>query len=765
MKYSLVSFLPALLAASQAFGTSGPRAPAVPKEAHQAGAEDKGAPRVHAYLLTDVAAVTPGEKFRVGVYFIIDDHYHIYWKNPGQAAIATDIRFSGEHLSFGALSWPAPEIFKQADGFITTYGYAGSTLLFTDATVAEDAHGELTIKVSADYLACNVDCTPGEATLSRTIPVRDAAAPADDLVTNIFKHAAARVPRAASELGVQVQVAYDVAAVKPATRFNAALAVVACAGPPPQDAACPTYQVPGNTIEDVFVPERTPGIEWKAVAVREHPSAFSGLIIDVVGQSGPDEPDGDATFAGVLELEREDGSPALVQFATPLKRATSSTVVSAVASSLLAPVTVAAAAVAPTEVAPLGVWQMLLLALLGGLVLNLMPCVLPVLAIKVTGYTQLARTSAHHGRAVVLGHSLAYTAGILGAMAALALGVVLLRVGGHAVGWGFQFQEPLFVTVVAGVLTVFAASLFGVFEIGTGGVAAIGDAVHHTHGHVKSALEGVLAVAVATPCSAPFLGTAVGFALAGEAWLIVVIFLAIGVGLAAPFVVLTLVPQALKLVPRPGTWMIRVKQAMGFALLATVLWLAWVIGQVAGADGMAAVVGFALVVGLGTWMVSSARGKLRWPVRGVALALVAIALMMTLRVSDAAAPVVPVAEKSEGLAWQTFAPDRVRDELARGKVVFVDFTAEWCITCKVNERAVLSSERIAELTKKLDVVMLKADWTRRDEQIRATLARHGKAGVPMYLVYSPRKPLEPYVLPELLTTDLVVSALEQAHGS
>ncbi len=761
MKFAFPTLVAALIASPTARAATPRLSLDVPKGAHQAGAEDKGEPRVHAYLMTDVAAVTPGESFRVGVLFLIDEHYHIYWKNPGQAALATDVRFSGNGATFGALQWPAPAIFKQADGFITTYGYAGEVLLFTQATVAEDARGELAIQVKADYLACKVDCTPGEATLTRTIPLRGESTPAAAAVVQLFDRHATRVPKSAEALGVSVEVAYDVSAVKPNTRFAAALGIVACAGPPAPGAHCPTYQVPGNAIDDVFAPERTPGVEWKAVAVREHPSAFSGLVVDIVGKSGPDDPEGDATFSGVLELEREDGSPALVQFSVPLARASGQARIATQAHALLPTAAKAAPVAAETNAAAVSVWQMLLLAFLGGLVLNLMPCVLPVLAIKVTGFTQLAGTSSKHGRAVVFGHTLAYTAGILVSMAALAGAVLLLRAGGHAVGWGFQFQEPLFVTVVAGVLTVFALSMFGVFEIGAGGVNAIGDAVHKTHGPVKSALEGVLAVAVATPCSAPFLGTAVGFALAGEAWLVLVTFVAIGAGLAAPFVLLTSIPGALSFVPKPGMWMVRLKQVMGFALLATVLWLSWVVGKVAGVDGMAAVMGFALAAALATWLVSGAHGKRLWPARLAALAVVVVGLMVSLRASEGVEPqVVPPSE----LAWQPFAPETVTSELARGKVVFVDFTADWCITCKVNERAVLSSDRIADLTKKLDVVMLKADWTRRDERIRSELARYGKAGVPMYLVYSPRKPEEPAVLPELLTTDLVVTALEQAHG-
>lgn len=731
----------------------------VPPEAHQAGAEDKGAPRVHAYLLTDASTVTPGETLRVGVLFELDEHYHIYWRNPGEAAIATDVRFSAPSTSFGNLHWPAPKVFRQADGFITTYGYAHQVLLFTEATIGEDAKGAVTIKVDADYLACDVDCTPGNASLSRTLQIGTESTPAAAQTVALFDTYGARVPKQPQELGLKVTTAYDVSGVKPGAHFKAAVAVVACDGPPVDGKHCPTYQVPGTSIEEAFVPDRVVGVELKPVAVRAHPHAYSGLIVDVAGTSSADESPGVARFSGVLELERDDGKPAFVQFDAPLTRVAANAEVESVASPLIqtAAAAVATQAAAAEPVAPqvhLALWQALLLAFVGGLVLNLMPCVLPVLAIKVTSFTQLAGSKES-----VIKHALAYTAGIVVAMMMLAGAVLAFRAGGHAVGWGFQFQEPMFVAVVAAVLVAFAANLFGAFEF-TVGAGALATATSSAHGLLKSALEGVLAVVVATPCSAPFLGTAVGFALAGEAWLVVAAFTMIGLGLAAPFVVLVMTPGALRLVPKPGMWMVRFKQMMGFALLGAVLWLAWVVGNTSGVDGMASVLALGLAVGVAAFLYGATRDA-RPLLRVACLMLAAFLVFAAVRVNlQATAQRIVVISTAAG--WQPFAPEKVSAELEAGNIVFVDFTADWCITCKVNERAVLASDEVAAITRKLGVTMLKADWTQRDDRIRDELARYGRAGVPMYLVYSPKRPDAPTVLPELLTTDLVVAELERA---
>ena len=415
----------------------------------------------------------------------------------------------------------------------------------------------------------------------------------------------------------------------------------------------------------------------------------------------------------------------------------------------------------PPQAAGVPLWQAVLLALLGGLILNLMPCVLPVLAIKVVGMTQLA----HHSRREVIGHGFAYTGGILVTMLGLAGVVVGLRLAGTQVGWGFQFQEPLFVAAISAVLLLFALNLFGVFEIFIDS-SALNRLEASAVGMRRSFFEGLLAVVVATPCSAPFLGTAIGLAFASSIPVIVGIFLAIGIGLASPYLLVTLVPAWARWIPRSGGWMLHLRALLGFALLGTVVWMLWLSGRFAGTDGMVALLVFLLVVGFAAWVFGALQrtASTRLLAAGTTLvALIAIAGTLTLPATRTTSD--ERGAESGAIAWRSYDPGEVSSAVRGGSVVFVDFTADWCITCKLNERVVLRDERVLAELERLQVVPFKADWTRRDPEIRAELARHGRAGVPMYLVFSPEAPDDPEVLPELLTVDGLIRALQGASAS
>jgi thiol:disulfide interchange protein DsbD len=395
------------------------------------------------------------------------------------------------------------------------------------------------------------------------------------------------------------------------------------------------------------------------------------------------------------------------------------------------------------------------LALLGGLVLNLMPCVLPVLALKAFAAAELSRSTPEEARR----HGIAYAAGVLATMLALAAGVVALRLAGARVGWGFQFQEPLFLAVLVAVLVVFAANLFGVFEIGSGALRLAGIGAR-AEGARRSFFEGLLAVVLATPCSAPFLGTAVGFAFASPAPVTLAVFAAIGAGLALPFVVVCFVPGAASFLPRAGPWMLRLREALGLGLLLTVVWLLWIAGRASGAPGVVALAGVAWCAAVVAWIHGRLQaGGLGWLRAAPWLALAPLVLLGANAISLAPHPDEPAPTSlASAESWD---PQRVAEELARGRTAFVFFTADWCLTCKVNEKLVLSSESVRAELERLDVAVFRADWTRRDEAIRAELARLGRAGVPTYAIHRPGR-AEPLVLPELLTTGRLVAALRSA---
>jgi thiol:disulfide interchange protein DsbD len=716
----------------------------VPEGAHGAGAHDAEEPRVEARLLVNATAAAPGDTVRAGVLFTLDPGWHIYWRNSGESGLPTELDWQiSTAAQVGPIAWPAPSVFREADGFITTYGYADEVLLAADVTLPPDASGAFELRVAADFLACEVQCIPGRIDLERSLPVAEEPRPATPAESAVFAHWAQRVPRSAASLGMNLEALYSQSAIRPGDTFEAALAVTACA----EEDDCRPVRL-GAAAEDAFVPEAIETIALDVTGERRHPTA-PGVLLALTGRASSDPAPAEQRLRGVLSLRVANGATEYVRVDVPLPRAAAGAEVAQLGAAWLE---------APERpyTAPVSLGSALALALLGGLILNLMPCVLPVLAIKVFGITE----TAQHGHAALRQSGWAYTLGIEVTMLALALIVLALRSAGTAVGWGFQFQEPLFVAAISTVLLVFALNLFGVFEIGVGagGLTRLSESAS---GARRSFFEGLLAVVVATPCSAPFLGTAVGFAFASPAPMILSVFLAIGLGLALPYLLVTHVPAWSRWLPRAGAWMLHLRRVLGFALLATVVWLLWVTGRAVGSDGLAALLAFLVAVAFGVWIYGALQASQRPRLARLAalgFAATAIAGMAALPLTSEAPPESAPSDGS-WLAWEETA---VRAELASGRAVFVDFTADWCLTCKVNERLVLADARVEAEMQRLDVARFKADWTRRDERIRAILAKHGKAGVPMYLLYAPERPGQPRVLPEVLTVDLVIDELRRA---
>jgi thiol:disulfide interchange protein DsbD len=404
----------------------------------------------------------------------------------------------------------------------------------------------------------------------------------------------------------------------------------------------------------------------------------------------------------------------------------------------------AAEAAAPAEapVSDLGLLPALALALLGGLILNLMPCVFPVLSIKALA---LVNKGDHKAE------GLAYTAGVLASFAVLAGVLIALRAGGQQVGWGFQFHSPVFVLVVAYLLFLVGLSLSGLFEIG-GSFTGVGSALAARQGLAGSFFTGVLAAVVATPCTAPFMGAGLAFALAQPAAVMLAVFLALGLGLALPFLVLAFWPAAQRWLPRPGAWMDRFKQALAFPMYAAVVWLLWVLAQQTGPDGVALALGGLVLITFGLWWRHSSGGSAVGT--GAAMASVVLAL-------GASAWIKPVAADVQGAgaaSTEAYSAARLADLRAQNKPVFVNMTASWCISCLVNERVALSRPEVKEAFARSGVIYLKGDWTREDPAITAVLRAHGRSGVPLYLYYAPGAAAA-QVLPQILTPGLVIEAI------
>ena len=681
--------------------------------ASRTGASYEGKPRVAATLVSDVTQVEPGGAFRLGVHLQLARGWYTYWRNPGEAGLASEVVWDAPRLDVSPLSWPAPEVHRSPDGSITSYGYAGEVVLFARARAAAEVSSPLTVVATADVLVCEVQCIPARLELTRVIGVGPRQA--DPGGARLLDAAEARVPRSPSEAGLRVGVRRSSEFV-PGRPFEGELTVERPDGSPEPLAA-----------SGAFVPDRVPGI-LTVQGASDRPGHLR-----LWGRAAPDPTTAPPRLAGVVSLANGRALEVNAPFELPPG---------------VAPRPAAAAPPSPAP-APFLPW-ILALAFLGGVLLNAMPCVFPVLALKAYGFARTVH--ADHGS--VRAHALAYTGGIVASLLALASAVLALRAAGHAVGWGFQFQEPLFVAALCSVVLLFALNLLGVFELtapgpGTGTLVA---AVDHSHGPLRSAGEGVLAVVLATPCSAPLLGTAVGFAFAASAPVVLLVFATVGLGLAAPFCALVLLPGLRRRLPRPGAWMERAKQLLGFALLGTGVWLAGVVGSLAGVEGMVRLLAFLVVTALAAWAWGAWR---RTTVLAAGLVAVLGAGALALRFTPVAATL------ASGERWSEEAVTRA---LSRGRPVLVDFTAEWCLTCKFNERTVLASEQVQSALVRSRAELLVADWTRRDPAISSKLASLGRAGVPVYLVYSPSRPEQPEVLPELLTAEQVVSALERASS-
>jgi thiol:disulfide interchange protein DsbD len=403
----------------------------------------------------------------------------------------------------------------------------------------------------------------------------------------------------------------------------------------------------------------------------------------------------------------------------------------------------------------------LVLALAGGVVLNLMPCVLPVLSVKALALVQ-------HGtaqRSVLRRHGLAYTAGVLLSLAVVAVVLIALRAGGEQLGWGFQLQSPVFVTLLAQVLFVVALSLSGVVVVG-GRLAGVGHAIVGRAGYAGSFFTGMLAVVAATPCTAPFMAAALGFAITQPWPTALLVFQTVALGLALPYLLLTLVPAWRRFLPAPGPWMERLKQLLAFPLYASVAWLVWVVSQQTGPSGVAAALAGLVLIGFAAWLYGMSRDAgVAWRsaattvVAGLAVGAVALAPLA----GATSGSRTPTPARADGGEWESFTPKRLAELRARGTPVFVNVTAAWCITCLVNERLALSAPAVRDVLARKGVATLKADWTARDPGITEMLGSFGRNGVPLYLLYpaGPASPAGgPTVLPQILSEGVVIRALE-----
>ena len=663
-------------------------------------------PHVEAELVAERTAVAPGEPLTVALRLKMIPQWHTYWRNPGDSGEPTRIAWRlPAGFEAGDIHWPYPH--RLPAGPLMNYGYEGEVLLLSRLTPPRDlAPGtEVTLAATATWLVCSREyCIPEDGELSLTLPVAPNAGE-DPRWAKPIAAARASLP------------------APPGTLAGWTLAAHGEAGGVTLSVAPPA----GVALRDVlFFPFEQGKIEPAAPQPLSQADG-GGYRLKLAAAMQP-----------VGEFTRVSGVLVSPDGFVPTTGARAVTIDVPIAGV----VTAAPAPAAGGTAANPGLVIALLFAFAGGVILNLMPCVLPVLSIKVLafgGRNDEARARRRYG--------LVYAAGVLASFWLLAATLFGFRALGTELGWGFQLQSPVAVAGLALFFFALALNLSGVFEVGV----LLPDRLATWRAR-RPALDwfgsGVLAVVIASPCAAPLMGAALGYALGEASWRTFAIFTALGVGMALPYVLLAWFPAWLRRVPKPGPWMARLKQALAFPLYATVVWLAWVLGQQAGLEAVTWLAAALVVLAAAVWLAGFPRAR----VAAVAAALFAVAIAM-----PPTRPGAAVAARDPG--WQPFSAERVASLAAAGRPVFVDFTAAWCVTCQVNKRLVLGRDDVLAAFRARGIELVRADWTRRDDEITRALAALGRNGVPVYVLYKPGR--APLLLPEVLTRERVLAALDE----
>jgi len=676
---------------------------------------------VAASLVAETAQLRPGERAWVALRLDIREGWHTYWRNPGDSGEPTQIEWTlPDGVAASGIHWPYPE--KIPVGPLANYGYGGTVLHLVEISVPPQwpAGKPVPLRAQARWLVCADICIPEEGELALDLPTGAGPTTYRADGAALFGAARAKLPvespwpaafvRDGDGLSLALRTGADTARVRDAAFFPFAWKVTEPAAPQAFAAYADGLAI---RMQDAGAKGPIAGV----VVLRETDGARE--IVRAVAVDAAIEPARPAWLAGPARMGQPPGGPAL------------------------------------------GLWRALAFALLGGAILNLMPCVFPVLSVKALSLV----SHAHDRRAARLG-GLAYAAGALVFMSAVGALLLGLRAAGAEIGWGFQLQEPAFVAAMALLMFAMGLWLSGVLTLG-GGMIGAGQGLAAMPGLAGSFFTGALAALVATPCTAPFMGAAVGYAVVQPWPAALGVMLALGLGLALPYLALSFAPGLARMLPRPGLWMERLKQALAFPLYATAAWLVWVLAQQAGPQGVIAALGAMVLIAFAAWLRgATADAGRRWRFGGGAaagaVALLGVALAVASPGAEAPGPAGASAARSDGGGPQAeaYSEARLAALRAEGKAVFVNLTAAWCITCQVNERVALSSARIAGAFDSRGVVYLKGDWTNRDPEITRLLAAHGRSGVPLYLVY-PAGAAEAVVLPQLLTETIVLGAVER----
>ena len=667
---------------------------------------------VDAKLISEVKTIQPGNSFWIGLNLKMQDEWHTYWKNAGDAGMASYINWNlPEGFTASEIHWPYPQKIYMSG--LANYGYEGETTLLIKITPPQNYDKDsVTLKAHAEWLVCKVECLPGNADLEITLPISNNPPVINDENLEKIADAKFNIPIESQEWKIEAVKNNDdvIIKVNPTNNYNYELTDL--------------YFYPNingiyqNAADQKF--EFKNGSYFLTVLLEnfrtEEPSELNGILVASNGWRGENSEKALKTNTKFIENFNVSSESNL---------------------SIIAAV---------------------FFAFLGGLILNLMPCVLPVLSIKIMGFVNHKDQS----RKKSFSNGLWFTIGVLISFWVLVALLLILREGGEALGWGFQLQSPIFIFLISIFLFLFALNLFGVFEFGSS-LTAIENKIDTQKGKFSNFLSGVTAAIVATPCTAPFMGTALGFALTQSALVNFLIFTSLGFGMAFPYLLLSIFPKWMKVIPKPGEWMIKLKQFMGFLLVATVIWLVWVFGLQKGNDAVIVLLISLLISALAAWVYGNwgmiyIKPAKRYSAQAISVLLIAVSIYFGITNSSDAAAQNNIINNSSYIDWQKYDKQKVDSLLINGKPVFIDFTAAWCLSCQVNERVALNNKEVADKFKELGITTFKGDWTNKDEEITKALASYGRNSVPLYILDDGEN-AEPKKLPEILTKSIVLDAL------
>ena len=649
-------------------------------------------------LVSEVESIQPGSSFWVGFRQVIKSGWHTYWRNPGDSGAPTKLTWDlPEGFTASEIHWPFPE--RIPYGPLMNFGYHDEVMLLVEVTAPADARpGPVTRAAKAEWLVCEDICIPEKSDLALSLPVRRAAMQKRQSSVDLFATARQRIPQ---PLAVDTSFTADAEQV-----------LISIALPDMEQ----------NRIETVaYFPFEEGVIDYP----KPQQMQLAAAALEIKMVTGW-QFDGDSSMDGVVVITEQVGEELKTSFVVrPRSRVRGA--------------------------ADMDFGLAILFAFVGGMILNLMPCVFPVLSIKILTLVEGA------DRAIRL-HGAVYFVGVVISFVLIAASLLALRAAGEQIGWGFQLQSPFVVALLVYLFALIGLSLSGYFEMGLSWMG-LGGSLAERQGYSGSFFTGVLATVVAAPCTAPFMGAAIGFAVTQSTPSALAVFASLGAGMATPYLALCFMPALLRRLPRPGPWMVRLKELLAFPMFASAVWLVWVLDQQIGPDGVLMVLSGVLALVLAIWLLRQqrARGGVRWHLRVISVLLVAGALVLVGQLPTGQ-PNTAAADTTTDQVVRIYSESALAAARDKGPV-FVNFTAAWCITCKVNELAALKSERVQDIFLKRGIEYLKADWTNQDPAITSALARYGRTGVPLYLLF-PGGNDDPVVLPQILTESIVIDAVE-----